>query len=272
MIGAESPDSDISNRDPASRIGTARNPFRIALSLRMETFTSPARHPRRRTEVLAGARDSLPMLLGAAPFGLIFGTLAGPSGLSPAGAMAMSLFVFAGSSQFIALTLLASGTGLMVILLTTFVVNLRHALYSATLLPHVAGLRQRWRIPLAFWLTDETFAVVQLRYGAPDLSPHKHWYYLGSCLSMYGNWLFWTLAGVMLGRSVPRLEHMGLEFAMAATFTGIVVPMLRNRPMLGAALGAAAVALAAHGLPYKLGLMLAALAGVTIGVVLEELS
>jgi 4-azaleucine resistance transporter AzlC len=229
------------------------------------------RYPHPATEALAGARDSLPMLLGAAPFGLIFGTLAAPSGLSAAGALAMSLCVFAGSSQFIALTLLAGGSGLAVILITTFVVNLRHALYSATLLPHVAGLRQRWRIPLAFWLTDETFAVVQLRYGAPDASPHKHWYYLGSCLAMYGNWFLWTLAGVMLGRSVPRLEHMGLEFAMAATFTGIVVPMLKSRPMLAAALGAAAVALAGRGLPYKLGLMLAALAGVVIGTALDAL-
>jgi 4-azaleucine resistance transporter AzlC len=228
-------------------------------------------YPKRRAEIWTGARDSLPMLLGAAPFGLIFGTLAAPSGLSPLGALAMSLCVFAGSAQFIALTLLASGTGLAVILLTTLVVNLRHALYSATLLPHVAGLKQRWRVPLAFWLTDETFAVVQHRYGQADFSPHKHWYYLGSCLSMYGNWFLWTLAGVLLGRSVPRLEHMGLEFAMAATFTGIVVPMLRSRPMLAAALGAAAVAVAARGLPYKLGLMLAALTGVVIGVVLETL-
>jgi len=228
-----------------------------------------ASHPHRRAEFWAGARDSLPMLLGAAPFGLIFGTLAGPSGLSPAGTLAMSLCVFAGSSQFIALTLLASGAGLVVILATTLVVNLRHALYSATLLPHVAGLRQRWRVPLAFWLTDETFAVVQNRYLKPDVSPLKHWYYLGSCLSMYSNWFLWTLCGLLLGRSVPRLEHMGLEFAMAATFTGIVVPLLGSRPMLAAALGAAAVALAAHALPYKLGLMLAAMAGVVIGVALE---
>jgi len=231
-----------------------------------------ARYPHPGSEAWCGARDSLPMLLGAAPFGVIFGTLAGPSGLSATAALAMSLCVFAGSSQFIALTLLASGTGLVVILLTTLVVNLRHALYSATLLPHVAGLRQRWRIPLAFWLTDETFAVVSLRYGEPDTSPHKHWYYLGSCLAMYSNWFLWTLAGVLLGRSIPRLEHLGLEFAMAATFTGIVVPLLRNRPMVAAALAAAAVALAGHTLPYKLGLMLAALAGVVTGVVLEKLA
>jgi 4-azaleucine resistance transporter AzlC len=229
-----------------------------------------AAHPHRRSEFWAGARDSLPMLLGAAPFGLIFGTLAAPSGLSRSGALVMSLLVFAGSSQFIALTLMAGGAGLAVILLTTFVVNLRHALYSATLRPHVSGLRQRWRVPLAFWLTDETFAVVQRRYGLDDGAPHKHWYYLGSCLAMYVNWFFWTSAGVALGRSVPRLEHLGLEFAMAATFTGIVVPMLRTRPMLGAALSAAAVALAGRGLPYQLGLLLAALAGVVTGVLLER--
>jgi len=210
------------------------------------------------------------MLVGAAPLGAIFGTLAVPSGLSRGGALAMSLIVFAGSAQFIALTLLAGGAGLAVILLTTLVVNLRHALYSATLLPHVAGLRQRWRIPLAFWLTDETFAVMLRRYRAGDASPYKHWYYLGSGLSMYVNWFIWTLAGLVLGSSLPRLESLGLEFAMAATFTGIVTPMLRDRPMLGAALAAGAAALAGRGLPYKLGLLLAALAGVAVGVVLER--
>jgi 4-azaleucine resistance transporter AzlC len=235
------------------------------------TLSQPSSRPiRRRAEFLAGARDSLPMLLGAAPLGAIFGTLAAPSGLSRGGALAMSLCVFAGSSQFIALTLLAGGTGLVVILLTTLVVNLRHALYSATLLPHVAELPQRWRVPLAFWLTDETFAVMLRRYQARDGSPYKHWYYLGSGISMYVNWLVWTLAGLLLGRSLPRLESLGLEFAMAATFTGIVAPMLKHRPMLGAAVASGLTALAARGLPYQFGLLAAALAGVVAGLVLEQ--
>jgi 4-azaleucine resistance transporter AzlC len=223
----------------------------------------------KRAELWRGARDSLPMIVGAAPFGVIFGTLAGPSGMSAAATVAMSLLVFAGSSQFIALTLVASGAGLAVIVLTTLVVNLRHALYSASLLPHVNRLPQRWRVPLAFWLTDETFAVVQHRYGLSDESANKHWYYLGSCLAMYLNWLVWTCVGVVLGHAVPQLKGMGLEFAMAATFTGMVVPMLKQRPMLASALVAGLTALLARGLPYKLGLMLAAVLGVVVGVALE---
>jgi predicted branched-subunit amino acid permease len=133
----------------------------------------------------------------------------------------------------------------------------------------VAKLEQGWRALLAFWLTDETFAVVQLRYGAADDSPHKHWFQFGSSVAMYLNWFLWTLAGVLLGRTMPQLQHLGLEFAMAATFTGIVVPLLRNRPMIVAALMAATVALLCRDLPYKLGLMLAALAGVAAGMALE---
>jgi 4-azaleucine resistance transporter AzlC len=228
----------------------------------------PATSPR--AEFRAGALDSLPRLLGAAPFAVIFGTLATTSGLSPAGAIAMSMLVFAGASQFIALTLLAGGAGLAVIAFTTFVVNVRHALYSATLREHVAHLGRRWRVPLAFALTDETFAVVQRHYAQPGPAQHKHWYFLGSCVAMYVNWVAWTIAGLWIGRSVAGLETLGLEFAMAATFTGIVAPLLKRRPAVAAALAAAIVALAAHRLPYKLGLMLAAIAGVAVGAWVEH--
>jgi 4-azaleucine resistance transporter AzlC len=179
-------------------------------------------------EFLNGARDTLPLILGAIPFGIIFGTLASAAGLSLWQALGMSLLVFAGSAQFIAVSLLGGGAGMVVLLLTTFVVNLRHALYSATLQPFVRHLPGRWRAPLAFWLTDETFAVVQHRYAARDESAHKHWYFFGSCLAMYTNWQLCTLIGVAFGQAVPNLATWGLDFAMLATFIGIVVPMLRN--------------------------------------------
>lgn len=227
--------------------------------------------PRYKT-VLLGARDTIPMLVGALPFGIIFGTLAVSSGLSATATLAMSALVFAGAAQFIAIGLIASGAGLLVILLTTLIVNLRHLLYSASMLPFVRHLPQRWRIPLAFWLTDESFAVAHRHYqdsGVPLAD--KHWYFLGSCLAMYTHWFVCTLVGVVLGSSLPGMADWGLDFAMVATFIGIVVPLLRTRPMLVAALVAAAVAVAAHGLPYKLGLMLASVAGVTAGLVAERL-
>ncbi|MBU1330065.1 MAG: AzlC family ABC transporter permease [Gammaproteobacteria bacterium] len=224
----------------------------------------------RQHEFTQGARDMLPMLLGAIPFGIIYGSLAGAAGLSTWQALGMSLLVFAGSAQFIALSLLGAGVGLAVLLLTTFVVNLRHALYSASLQPHVRHLPKRWRMPLAFWLTDEAYAVVVHRYAASDASPNKHWYFLGAALAMYLNWQLCTLVGVLFGQQVPNLEAWGLDFAMLATFIGIVVPMLRNRPQVAAALVAAGVALVCHGLPYKLGLLAAAFSGIVLGVLLER--
>jgi len=224
----------------------------------------------RLTPLWAGARDSLPMLVGAAPFGVIFGTLAIATGIPAWATLALSALVFAGSSQFVAVSLIGSGAALPVIWLTTFVVNLRHALYSATLLPYARHLPARWRWSLAFWLTDETFAVVEHRLSEHGDDMAGAWYWLGAALAMYGNWQLWTLVGVLFGQAVPDIGAWGLDFAMLATFIGIVVPMLRGRPQVAAALVAGAVALACHGLPYQLGLMVAAASGILVGVCLER--
>lgn len=218
----------------------------------------------------AGARDTFPMMVGAAPFGVIFGTLAIASGIPVWATLALSLVVFAGSSQFVAVSLIGSGAALPVLWLTTFVVNLRHALYSATLLPYARHLPARWRWALAFWLTDETFAVVenQLRHHSGERDGAHYW--LGSSLAMYLNWQLWTVAGVVVGSNVPGLAELGLDFAMVATFAAIVAPQLRKRPVLVAALVAGTVAMLARSLPYKLGLMLAAGAGVAAGMLAED--
>ena len=209
------------------------------------------------------------MLVGAAPFGLIFGTLAIASGLPVWLTLGLSALVFAGSSQFVAVSLIGGGAALPVIWLTTFVINLRHALYSATLLPYARARPARWRWALAFWLTDETFAVVenQLHHDS-SLQDGAH-YWLGSSLAMYLNWQIWTIAGVLLGQSVPGLATLGLDFAMVATFAAIVALQLRERPVLFAAVVAGMVALLARAWPYKLGLMLAAVAGVGAGMLAE---
>jgi len=221
-------------------------------------------------QFLYGCRDSIPMIVGILPFGLIYGALASLAGLSLGQALGMSLLVYAGSAQFIAISLLTLGSGAVVILLTTLVVNLRHVLYSAALQPYVGKLSQRWRVPLAFGLTDETFAVVQRRYLARGMTDHGQWYHAGVALALYLSWVSSSLVGALFGQNVPNLADWGLDFAMLATFIGIVVPALRNQPQIAAALVAGAVALLCHTWPYKLGLMAAALSGIAVGVWLER--
>ena len=217
----------------------------------------------------AGARDTLPMLVGAAPFGLIFGTLVATAHLAAWQGQLMSLGVFAGSSQFIAIGLMASATGMLVIWFATFIVNLRHMLYAATLLPHVRHLSTRWRWLLGFLLTDETFAVMDAYYRRQAAPPYGHWYFLGSGVAMYVNWQCWTLLGLLFGAIFPQLQTLGLDFAMVATFIAIIVPQLSPLPHLAAALTAGAVGYLLKGWPYQLGLLAAVALGIGVGLLLS---
>ena len=221
-------------------------------------------------EFFSGARDTFPLLLGAFPFGMIYGALAVTAGLSKGAAMAMSAFVFAGSSQFVAVGLVAAQAPVAMIILTTFIVNLRHMLYSATLLPYLKTLPQVWRIPLAFWLTDETFAVTVHRYQLNDSLATAHWYQLGSSIAMYLNWQFWSYIGLVLGDRIPDASSWGLDVAMPVTFIGMIIPFVKSRPMGICVLTAGAASLMTLSLPYKSGIMVSALAGIAAGLVAEH--
>ena len=223
-------------------------------------------------EFWTGARDIIPLIVGAIPFGLIFGTLATNNGLSPTATLAMSAFVFAGSSQFIAAGMVAANTSWLLIVLTTFVVNLRHLLYAVSLVPYIKHLPQRWKVPLAFLLTDEAYAIAIGRYNQSDRANHhhQHYYYLGAALTMYLNWLLCTWLGITAGRLIPNAASWGLDFAMSVTFIGMVVPYVKTKPMGIAVTVAGVVALLANPLPHKLGLMIAAIAGITAGILCEQ--
>lgn len=224
----------------------------------------------RPAEFWAGVRATIPLVVGAVPFGTIFGALAVANGFSPAATSAMSALVFAGSAQFIAAGLLASGASVLIIVLTTFVVNLRHALYAASLAPHMRGLPQGWLALLGFWLTDESYVIVIDRYQRPDPSPYKHWFFFGSALFMYVNWQLCTLIGIVAGQRIADPRQWGLDFAFAVTFIGILTPTLRSRPVIACALAAGAGALLFHALPHQLGLLVAALLGVGVGVLVSR--
>jgi len=183
----------------------------------------------------------------------------------------MSAFVFAGSAQFIAAGLVAAGTSTGIIILTTLVVNLRHALYAATLAPHMKHLPQRWLAPLGFWLTDESFVVVVSRFHKKDTSAFKHWYFLGSAVFMYSNWQLCTWIGLAAGRAIPDPASWGLDFAMVVTFIGMLVPLVRSRATVISVLVAAVTALLTNQLPNQFGLIVAALLGILAGVLAESL-
>lgn len=219
-------------------------------------------------EFWAGARAIIPLTIGVLPFGIVFGAAAIAAGIDPAATFGFSAIVFAGSAQFVGVGLITQGASPWVIILTTFIVNARHALYSASLGPYVRDLPQYWLVPLGFFLTDEAYATVIARYRNGPQSANLHWYYFGAAFTLYLCWQIWTLLGIVAGQSIPA-EDWGLDFALVVTFIGIVAPLLKNRPTLLAAAVAGIVSILAHGMPLGLGLLVAAISGIATGYIAE---
>ena len=155
--------------------------------------------PSPRSEFLAGVRAELPILLGVIPFGLIYGALAVNAGLPAGVSLGMSFIVFAGSAQFVGAQLIAGGAPALIIVLTTFVVNLRHMLYSASVAPHAQRLSPPWKWLLAYLLTDEAYAVVITHYNENSEAAHKHWFFLGAGLTLWAAWQASTTQRGMCG-------------------------------------------------------------------------
>lgn len=221
-----------------------------------------------RSEFLAGCRSQLPIIMGTMPFGMIFGVLAVSAGLPQSLAQSMSFIVFAGSSQFVGQGMLGAGDPALLIVLTTFIINLRHVLYSASVEPYIKHLPARWKYLLAYLLTDEAYATTIVRYRQGGELRHAHWFFLGAGFTLWFSWQLSTAVGVFLGAQIPA--RWSLDFTMAVTFIGIVVVSLKDRASLAAALSAGLVAVAAAGLPYRLGIMLAAIIGIVVGMMVEN--
>jgi 4-azaleucine resistance transporter AzlC len=213
-------------------------------------------------------RDEAPILLGVAPFGLVFGALAINSGISVAAAQAMSSIVFAGSAQFISAQLIGAGASALVIVMVVAVVNLRHALYSASVAPYVKALSLPWKLLLSYLLTDEAYAVAITGYRKSGSEGPKHWYFFGAGIALWTCWQISTAVGIFLGALIPA--EWPLSFMLPLTFIALVVPALDDRASTIAAVVAAAVGLVAAGLPFKTGLLIAAFAGIAAGMLAEK--
>jgi len=219
---------------------------------------------------IEGARDTLPLVFAAIPFGIVYGALGHAQGLPDWVVIAISMVVFAGASQFIAVTLMATGASIPIIVLTVFVVNLRHMLYAVSLIPYVKQFSQLKRLPMAFALTDETFAVTFNHATQHNPSAHFAHYYLGSAAFMYINWQLCTWIGLVAGNQIPQLTSFGLDIAMVVAFIGIVVPHLKMPSHWLCALVAALSGTVTYDWPNQTGLLFSAMLAITSGVMLEN--
>ena len=215
----------------------------------------------------AGVRAEFPLLVGVFPFGMIYGALALNAGLSKSASQMMSSIVFAGSAQFVTTQLVHDAAPGFVIVLTIAVVNLRHMLYSASLAPYLASVSTHWKTLLSYLLTDEAYAPTIIKYEREGVQSFSHWFLFGAGLALWSTWQISTALGIFLGTAIP--ESWSLDFALPLTFIAMVVPVLKGRPYIAAALSAGVTALVAFSLPYRLGLILAALVGIAVGTYLE---
>ena len=234
------------------------------LALFRANLDSPRRH-----EFLAGCRDVAPSIIGLVPFGLVAGVAAVAAGMTPLEGVALSILSFSGIAQLVVCQLVATDSPAVVAVAAAAVVSLRLVMYSAALAPHLAHLDRRWRALIAYLMTDQGFAMSVARFAAPGGKRDRHWYFLGTAAMLYASWQVAVLAGILAGARVPA--GWSLDFAVVLTFIALLVPVVRTRADVAAALVAAAVALAAAGLPYRLALVVASIAGIGAGLALERL-
>jgi 4-azaleucine resistance transporter AzlC len=221
-----------------------------------------------RSQFFAGVLDLIPILLGVIPFGLIYGIAAINTGLPPLQAMLMSSIVFSGSAQFAAVQIIGRGAAVPVVILTIWVVNLRHVMYSATIAPHLKPLSTRWKTFLAYLLTDEAFAMTITRFTEKPKMPHKGWYLFGAGFILWITWQIATAVGIFAGSQVPAT--WSLDFTIALTFLALSVPSIRDRSTAVAAITGGILAVVLRGMPFQLGLVTAAILGIAAGYGVEK--
>lgn len=209
-----------------------------------------------------GIVASLALVPSVFVYGTVFGGLAVQAGLRPLEVLGMSVFVFAGASQFVAIPMLAAGAPALAIVVTTYVINMRHYLMAATLAPSFLTFPRGWLALVAHVINDESFAVAVARRNPPD-----PWVFIGSALAVSGAFLAGVSVGTPLGGLVADPARWGLDFAFPAVFLALVALQLRRRADWVVALAAAVVAVAvALVLPGTWHVIIAGLVVSTVGM------
>ena len=216
-----------------------------------------------KSEFWKGARTVSPLLVGILPFAVIAGATAVGLSIPPHMAQAMSLFIFAGASQLVLLDLLDQNAPVLILILTALVVNSRFMMYSISMAPHFKGMGWASKALHSYLLTDQAFLVSIERFNGDDPKVLKRWYYLGCAWALFMTWQLGTAIGIFLGASAP--EGLHLEFAVPLSFIALIVPAIKNRGTVIAALVAGTTILFTRHLPLNLGLLAATFTGMAAG-------
>ncbi len=217
-----------------------------------------------------GARDALPFMLVVGPFAVVFGVVATEAGLSLVETMAFSVLVIAGASQFAAIQQMTEAAPTIVVILTALAVNLRMAMYSAALLPHLGAAPLWQRACVAYLTFDQSYAMSVAEYERNprmDLGERVA-YFFGVCVPVAPSWYLLTLAGALAGQRIT--PEYALDFAMPITFLAIMAPMLRTLAHVAAAATSVVAALALAFIPYNAGLLIAAALAMAVGAATER--
>jgi predicted branched-subunit amino acid permease len=217
----------------------------------------------------SGVRDGTPYIVMVVPFALLFGVVGMEAGLTMAQTMSFSILVIAGASQFAALQLMLENAAIGFVLLAALAVNLRMAMYSAALAPHL-GAAPFWQRALVGYLNfDQSYMLSVTRYEAePDMTmPAKVAYFLGVALLISPLWCLFTYIGAKIGAAVPA--DVEVTFILPIAFLSMVAPMIKSLAHVAAAFVSIIVALILAGLPAGSGLLIAAVCAMLTGVAVE---
>lgn len=236
------------------------------------------RHPRaddalprsvRDTFMLAAVR-SLPFLIVMIPFSVLFGVVATEAGLDVAQVMGFSVLVLAGASQFTAVQLLSDNASVAIVILSCLAVNLRMAMYSASLVPWLRGATGPQKAWIAYALVDQSYAMSIQEYEAnPRMDlPQRLAFFAGVAVTVCVPWMVGSALGATAGRAIP--DDIALDFAMPITFLAMIAPMLRTPAHLVACFVAIAGSLALASLPSGMGLLIGAVLGMAAGAAVES--
>lgn len=209
-------------------------------------------------------------------WGFVTGIAMAKSSLTVHQALAMSLLVYAGSSQLAALPLIAVGLPIWMILITSFMVNLRFVIFSLGLQAHFSYLPMWRRILLGYLTADFSYFFYIKRYPEPQSTSERHadknhvrlYWLMGMQFSNWALWQIGSIAGIFLASQIPN--SWGLEFAGAIALLAIIIPMLDRAAARWAALAATIVAVATYGLPFRLNIVLAIVAALIAGMVTDR--